>query len=102
MQLPESKSYTGYWPRSGFVNRTAAAPGVWPFDEPWNHRMMRKPEFRPPVDNSHPLKSQSFTSSGIMVGMADGSVRMVSAQISDERRCAAVSANGGEIVDLDP
>jgi prepilin-type N-terminal cleavage/methylation domain-containing protein len=88
--------YTGYWPRTGFVNRTAPAPGVWPFDYAWNHRCMRKPEFAPPVNNVHPLKSQSFTPQGILVCMADGSVRMVSSSVDDERWCAIESPNEGE------
>jgi prepilin-type N-terminal cleavage/methylation domain-containing protein len=102
MQAPDSKYYTGYWPRSGFVNRSGAVPGVWPFDQPWNHRCMRRPEFLPPVDNLHPLKSQSFSQAGILVCLSDGSVRMVSSGINDERWCAAESPNGNEIVQLDP
>jgi prepilin-type N-terminal cleavage/methylation domain-containing protein len=96
-----TKYYTGYWPRAGFVNRVAPAPGVWPFDLPWNHRCMRKPEFQPPIDNVHPLKSQSFTNSGILVCMADGSVKSVSSSVDDERWCAIESPNAGETVSPD-
>jgi hypothetical protein len=57
---------------------------------------MRKPEFQPPLDNVHPLKSQSFTVGGILVCMADGSVRTVSSSVDDERWCAIESPNAGE------
>jgi prepilin-type N-terminal cleavage/methylation domain-containing protein len=96
---PTTLYYTGYWPRTGFVNRVAAAPGVWPFDEPWNHRCMRKPEFAPPADKVHPLKSQSFTRYGILVCMSDGSVNMIPAAINDQNWCAMESPRGGEIYD---
>ncbi len=101
MQPQDSKYYTGYWPRTGFVNRVDAVPGVWPFDEPWNHRCMRKPEFLPQVNNVHPLKSQSFSSHGILVCLADGSVRSVSSSVNDEKWCGAESPDLGEIVNLD-
>lgn len=101
MQPPNSLYYNGYWPRTGFVNRVAAVPGVWPFDAPWNHRCMRKPEWQPRPDNVHPLKSQSFSPAGILVCLGDGSVKMVSAGINDENWCGAESPSGGEVINLD-
>lgn len=101
MQPPNSLYYTGYWPRTAFVNRVGAVPGVWPFDMPWNHCCMRKPEFAPPENNVHPLKSQSFTKYGILACMADGSVQFVSSTINDQHWCAAESPNRGEVVNLD-
>ncbi len=101
LQPPTSKYYTGYWPRTGFVNRVDAVPGVWPFDEPWKHRCMRKPEFAPPTTNVHPLKSQSMTSAGILCCFADGSVRFVSSTVNDERWCAAETPKNGEVNQID-
>jgi prepilin-type N-terminal cleavage/methylation domain-containing protein len=101
MQPPESLYYTGYWPRTGFVNRVAPAPGVWPFDEPWNHRCMRMPEWQPNPKNTHCLKSQSFSQGGILVCLGDGSVKMVSSGINDEHWCGGESPNGGETTSLE-
>ncbi|MGF1581353.1 MAG: DUF1559 domain-containing protein [Gemmataceae bacterium] len=97
----QHKYYTGYWARTAFVNRAGPVPGVWPFDEAWDHRCMRKPEFAPPLDNVHPLKSQSFIPAGILCCFADGSVRLVSSRINDELWCAAETPKNGEINKLD-
>ena len=40
-------------------------------------RCMLRPEFAPPVDNVHCLKSQSISPAGIHAAFADGSVRFV-------------------------
>ena len=90
---PETLLYNGYWPRTGFVNRVAAVSGVWPFDRPCNHECMRKPEFAPPVNQAHPLKSQGMSKSGILCCFADGSVRIVRSGINDQNWCAAESPN---------
>ncbi len=98
----QSLYYTGYWPRIGFVNKIGPFPGSWPDSQPWNHRCMRKPEFAPPLDNVHPMKSQGFTPSGISVCMADGSVRFVSSSVSDRSWCIMEGPNDGEINQIDP
>ena len=72
----------GYWPRTGFVNRGGAVPTSWYGANPWRCRCMLKPEWAPPVDNVHPLKSQSFSSAGIHVCMGDGSVRYARSTVS--------------------
>ena len=73
----------GYWPRTGFVNRGGSVPTAWTGTIPWMCRCMLKPEFAPPVTNVHPLKSQSISSAGIHMAMADGSVRFVKASVDD-------------------
>jgi hypothetical protein len=85
-----------YHPRNGFVNRGGAAPGVWPFDRPWNCRCMRRPEFAPPISNAHPQKSQGFLTAGISVCMGDGSVRFVSSSATDETWVSLETPDYGE------
>ncbi len=87
-----------YHPRNGFVNRGGAVPGVWPFDQPWHCRCMRRPEFAPPISSVHPQKSQGYESSGIHVVMGDGSVRFVSSSVSDETWVAIETPDYGETV----
>jgi prepilin-type N-terminal cleavage/methylation domain-containing protein/prepilin-type processing-associated H-X9-DG protein len=99
-RLPPASIYVnGYWPRTGFVN-TGGAAGVtvWPFNQPWNCRCMRAPEWAPRPDQAHPLKSQGITPGGINVCMADGSVRQIAANTPDEPWCNAESPALGEIL----
>jgi hypothetical protein len=99
--VPGSLYNSPYHPRNGFVNRGGPAPGVWPFDRPWNCRCMRKPEWAPLISNVHPQKSQSFVSSGIQVCMGDGSVRFVSSSATDETWVAIETPDYGETVSPD-
>ncbi|MBX9680836.1 MAG: DUF1559 domain-containing protein [Gemmataceae bacterium] len=96
--LPGDSLYVnGYWARTGFVNSAGATPsGNWDSPIPWNCRCMRLPEWMPRPDAAHPLKSQSFTSGGINVCLADGSVRTVASSVSEPTWCAAESATGSQ------
>jgi prepilin-type N-terminal cleavage/methylation domain-containing protein len=97
---PGTDNYAnGFWPRIGFVN--LAGPGPWdgPVPEPWMCRCHKKPEFRPPLDNSHPLKCQGFTVSAINVCMADGSVHTFNENISDKNFYYAATPRAGDIAD---
>jgi prepilin-type N-terminal cleavage/methylation domain-containing protein len=100
-QPPSSLYVNGYWPRNGFVNRGGPVPTAWTGPEPWRCRCMLKPEWAPPVDNVHCLKSQSFTRAGIHIGMADGSVRFVSSSTSDAPWSAIETPDGGETIQPD-
>jgi hypothetical protein len=62
---------------------------------------MLKPEWAPPRDNVHPLKSQSFTSAGIYMCMADGSVRFASSATSDPYWSAVETPDHGETISPD-
>ena len=94
---PASSLYvTMYHPRTGFVNRGGAVPTSWYGTNPWRCRCMLKPEWAPPLDNVHPQKSQSFTQSGIYVGLADGSVRFVKSSTPDALWSAAETPDYGE------
>jgi prepilin-type N-terminal cleavage/methylation domain-containing protein len=97
--LPKDSLYVnGYWPRTGFVNSSGAS-APWPgLGYNWNFRCMRAPEWAPGPNNSHPLKSQGITPGGILVCMADGSVRMVSSGTGDEPWCGAESPAEGEVI----
>ncbi len=93
---PESLYVDGYWPRSGFVNRGGSVPTSWTGDAPWMCRCMLRPEFAPPVDNVHPLKSQSISPAGIHLALADGSVRFVSSGVTDAAWSAIETPDRGE------
>jgi prepilin-type N-terminal cleavage/methylation domain-containing protein len=95
---PASLYVNGYWPRTAFVNRGGPVPTSWTGSEPWMCRCMLRPEFAPPVDNVHCLKSQSISPSGIHLAMADGSVRFVSASVSDAAWSAGETPANGEVI----
>jgi hypothetical protein len=81
--LPTDHLYvSGFWPRVGFVNWNG--PVAWAEGDTWRCRCHKKPEFRPDPKNAHPLKAQSFSSGAINVCLADGSVRTLTEDISDE------------------
>jgi prepilin-type N-terminal cleavage/methylation domain-containing protein len=71
-----------YWPRVGFVNWNG--PVAWDTADTWRLRCHKRPEFKPAIDNAHPLKAQAFSSTGINVCLADGSVATISDGIDDE------------------
>jgi prepilin-type N-terminal cleavage/methylation domain-containing protein len=98
---PNSLYVNGYWPRTGFVNRGGPVPTAWTGNIPWMCRCMLRPEFAPPVDNVHCLKSQSISSAGIYIGLADGSVRFVSSSVSDPAWSAAETPANGETISPD-
>ncbi|MCS7020859.1 MAG: DUF1559 domain-containing protein [Gemmataceae bacterium] len=56
---------------------------------------------KPPVDQADYRIPQSPYSHGLLVGMADGSVRMVSPNVSPRTFWAAVSPNGGDLLGPD-
>ena len=88
----------GYWPRTGFVNKGGPAPTSWTGSAPWMCRCMLRPEFAPPVDNVHCLKSQSMSSSGIHAAFADGSVRFISSSVTDPAWSAGETPADGETI----
>ncbi|HET6574667.1 MAG TPA: DUF1559 domain-containing protein [Fimbriiglobus sp.] len=98
---PASLYVNGYWPRSGFVNRGGTVPTSWTGDAPWMCRCMLRPEFAPPVDNAHCLKSQSISPAGITIALADGSVRFASASVSDAAWSASETPANGEVMRAD-
>jgi prepilin-type N-terminal cleavage/methylation domain-containing protein len=96
--VPGSLYNSPYHPRNGFVNKTGAAPGVWPDTRLWRCRCMRRPEFAPPASNVHPQKSQGFISQGIQIVMGDGSVRFVSSGCSDETWVTLETPDYGDLI----
>ena len=97
---PASLYVNGYWPRTGFVNVGGPVPTSWTGPVAWRCRCMLKPEFGPPRNNVHPLKSQGFTQTGINVALGDGSVRFVSSAVSDPLWSAGETPNEGEVLQL--
>ncbi len=95
---PASLYVNGYWPRTGFVNRGGAVTTSWAGDTPWMCRCMLRPEFAPPPNNVHPLKSQSIVAAGIYMCLADGSVRFVSSSVGDPAWSAAETPANGEVI----
>jgi prepilin-type N-terminal cleavage/methylation domain-containing protein len=98
---PTSLYVNGYWPRTAFVNRGGPVPTSWTGADPWMCRCMLRPEFAPPVDNVHCLKSQSISAAGIHVGFADGSVRFISSSVSDPSWSAGETPANGEVISPD-
>ncbi len=95
---PASLYVNGYWPRTGFVNKGGANPTTWTGPEPWMCRCMLRPEFAPPADNAHCLKSQGITTSGIQAAFADGSVRFIGSGVSDPAWSAGETPARGETI----
>ena len=95
---PTSLYVNGYWPRTGFVNRGGAVPTEWTGTAPWMCRCMLRPEFAPPVDNVHCLKSQSISPAGIHVAFADGSVRFVGSGVDNPNWSAGETPAAGETI----
>jgi prepilin-type N-terminal cleavage/methylation domain-containing protein len=95
---PDSLYVTGYWPRSGFVNKGGPVPTSWTGDTPWMCRCMLKPEVAPPITEAHPLKSQSISPSVIHACMADGSVRAINTAVDDPHWSAAETPANGETI----
>lgn len=98
---PASLYVNGYWPRSAFVNRGGPVTTEWTGSTPWMCRCMLRPEFAPPVNNVHPLKSQSMTSAGIHAAFADGSVRFISSSVSHPYWSAGETPANGEVISPD-
>lgn len=81
--LPSDHLYvSGFWPRVGFVNWNG--PVAWEEGDTWRCRCHKKPEFHPDPKNAHPLKAQGFGAGGINICLADGSVRTIADDITDE------------------
>jgi len=55
----------------------------------------------PPASQCNPNLVQGFSSSGIQVGMGDGSVRLVSSSLSQSTWQAAITPDGGDILGSD-
>ncbi len=89
---------SGYWPRTGFVNRGGSVPTAWTQAQPWLCRCMLAPEWSPPVNNVHPQKSQGISISGINICLADGSVRHIAANTDHPIWSAAETPDGGETI----
>jgi len=98
---PASLYVNGYWPRTAFVNKGGTVPTSWTGTAPWMCRCMLRPEFAPPVDNVHCLKSQSISPAGIHAAFADGSVRFISSNVSDPGWSAGETPANGETITQD-
>jgi prepilin-type N-terminal cleavage/methylation domain-containing protein len=95
---PASLYVNGYWPRTAFVNKGGAVPTAWTGSAPWMCRCMLRPEFAPPTDNAHCLKSQSISAAGIHAAFADGSVRFISSSVTDPGWSAGETPADGETI----
>jgi type II secretory pathway pseudopilin PulG len=98
---PASLYVNGYWPRTAFVNKGGPVPTAWTGTAPWMCRCMLRPEFAPPVDNAHCLKSQSISPAGIHAAFADGSVRFISSNVTDPNWSAGETPADGETITPD-
>jgi len=58
-------------------------------------------QLRPKIEEADPRIPQSPYTHGLLAGLADGSVRMISPQISPQTFWAAVTPNGGEVLGPD-
>lgn len=88
-----------YWARSLFVNNANPVPTEWTGTKPWEFRCHKRPEFGPPMDNSHPYKEQAFNSNSINILLGDGSVTSLSSSITDKNWYFIASPNENDIPD---
>lgn len=95
-----------WWARTGYVNNpgSSGALGQWPNTATqlvnWEFKCMRCAEWCPSPEQLNAFKSQAITSVGMLACFADGSVRTVGAQTSDEAFCSLESPAGGESITL--
>jgi len=66
---------------------------------PWS--FMPLPQFKPTIAQCDPKRLQAFSTGGIMVGLGDGSVRSVSAGITQPTWGRAVDPNDGGVLGSD-
>jgi hypothetical protein len=94
MMCPQQGGAVFYWGETGgWCNRTGSSPqslGSMP-----GFYTLAVPQFRPAPANCNPCMLNSNTTGGIMVGLFDGSVRMVSQGISQFTWQNAVQPNDG-------
>lgn len=95
---PASLYVNGYWPRTAFVNKGGPVATAWTGSIPWMCRCMLRPEFAPPTNNAHCLKSQSISPAGIHAAFADGSVRFISSSVDDPSWSAGETPANGEVI----
>jgi len=83
----------GFWANLnlGLLGQMYAGPIPYPYGVPYTNSLpnypwayMQVPQIKPPVKLCDPTRLQALSNSGIMVGMGDGSVRGVSAAISQQ------------------
>ena len=73
---------------------------MWPDNQcgmPYNalFNNLSLPQFQPPIPSSNVNQLQGFYAAGIMVGLADGSVRLVNSSISAGTWASTVQPNDG-------
>jgi hypothetical protein len=66
---------------------------------PWSYA--RLPQFKPPITQCDPWRVQGFSAQGILVGLGDGSVRMVSPNMSQTTWGCAVDPRDGMTLGTD-
>jgi prepilin-type N-terminal cleavage/methylation domain-containing protein len=99
LAYPEGGSFWAYW-----VIGVAAQPLHPAFAVSWNRYSVgpgSKFLVRPPLDDCDPTLTSTAHPSGIVVGLADASVRTVSPAVSGETWWAACTPAGGEVLGKD-
>jgi prepilin-type N-terminal cleavage/methylation domain-containing protein len=82
----------------GSYGNDLAEPDYWSGYNPpptWNGTLLLLPQFQPNVNSCNPLTVQGPYAGGIMVGMGDGSVRLVNSSISQSTWTYAIYPNDG-------
>jgi type II secretory pathway pseudopilin PulG len=86
-------------------NFIATNHDVYPIQMPNQNTVSSMPgktfQHRPRTSQCDPRLAQSTSTGGITVGMGDGSVRIISPQVSERVFWGAVTPAGGEVVNLD-
>ncbi len=80
-----------------------AEPDFWFFNPPpaWNGTLLPLPQFQPAVSACNPLLLQAPYAGGMLVGLGDGSVRLVSSGVSQTTWTYAVYPNDGQVLGSD-
>jgi prepilin-type N-terminal cleavage/methylation domain-containing protein len=90
----------------GAYNGNYAEPDFWFFTQngvppAWNGTLLPLPQFQPAVSACNPLLLQAPYAGGMLVGLGDGSVRLVNSGVSQTSWTYAVYPNDGQVLGSD-
>jgi prepilin-type N-terminal cleavage/methylation domain-containing protein len=64
----------------------------------YNGSQVAVPQFKPPLSQCNPPQTQGLSTAGIMCGLGDGSVRLVSSAVSQQTWTLAIYPNDGQVL----
>ena len=67
----------------------------------WSNGTLPTPQFQPSVAQCDPSRPQGFYAGGMIVGLGDGSVRLVNSGVSQATWTYAIFPNDGQVLGSD-